>query len=47
MNYLKQLYDLLNLIICILKYEVGIGKMSSGVFLDRLKGELACFEFIG
>lgn len=47
MNYLKQLYDLLNLIICILKYKVGIGRMSSGVFLDRLKGELACFEFIG
>lgn len=47
MNYLKLLYDLLNLINCTLKYKVGIGEMSPDVFLDRLKGELASFEFLG
>lgn len=47
MNYLKPSYDLLNLINCMLKYEVRIGEVSPDMFLDRFKGELVSFKFLG
>lgn len=47
MNDLKPLCDLLNLINCILKYEVGIGEVYPGVVLDMFKGELVSFKFLG
>lgn len=47
LNCLKLSYDLLNVINCTSKYEVGIGKVSPDVFLDRLKDELASFKVLG
>ena len=45
MNRLKPLYNLLNLINCMVKHEVGIGEVSPDVFLDRFKDELASLKF--